>query len=112
MGIYLLSAILSLRASTFSHDSIPSCLALCGDILLAIGRIIDVIISYISDPKILRLSDNVLASWACLSSALWVIDACLYLLADVTVVWYHYLGYCSPVKWITGGDDQQEQVAI
>jgi len=101
--IYLLSAILSLWASTFSYDSIPTCLALCGDLLFALGSIIDVIISYISDPEILRLSDNVLAGWACLSSALWVIDACLYLFADATVVWYNYRSYCCPVKWIICG---------
>ena len=82
--IYLLSAIFSLGSNDFSYDSIPTCLTLCGDLLFALGSIIDVIISYISDPEVLRESNEVLADWGCLSSSLWVIDACLYLFADAT----------------------------
>jgi len=69
-------------------------------LLFALGSIIDVIISYISDPEVLRESNKVLADWGCLSSSLWVIDACLYLFADATVVWYHYRSYCFPVNRI------------
>lgn len=91
--IYLLSAIMSLRASTSSCNSIPTTLTRGGEVLFALGSIIDVVISYISDPKLSRLNDHVLAEWAYTSSILWVTDAWLYLLADATIFWYYHK-YC------------------
>lgn len=95
--IYLLSAIITLRASTFSCHSISTILTRCGEVLFAVGSIIDVVISYISDPTLARLNDHDLAKWACVSSILWVTDAWLYLLADATIVWY-YRRWCWCIR--------------
>lgn len=96
--IYLLSAILTLRATTFSCHSIPAGLTLCGELLFALGSMIDVVISYISDPELSHLNDHTLAEWGCLSSVLWLIDACLYLFADATVIWYRRSCCCNVRK--------------
>eukprot|EP00555_Chaetoceros_dichaeta_P002237 CAMPEP_0198252846 /NCGR_PEP_ID=MMETSP1447-20131203/3296_1 /TAXON_ID=420782 /ORGANISM="Chaetoceros dichaeta, Strain CCMP1751" /LENGTH=337 /DNA_ID=CAMNT_0043938237 /DNA_START=17 /DNA_END=1030 /DNA_ORIENTATION=+ len=89
-NMYLLSAMLALRGTVLSCPSLPTGLALVGDILFALGSVIDVAISLISDPEISRLNDYILAQWDCVSSTLWLIDALLYFAADMTVVWYRY----------------------
>ena len=83
--IYLLSAIIALWGTTFSCPSIPVGLTLFGDILFALGSVIDVVLSYVQDGEIhfhKMLDDR----WWCLSSALWLIDAWLYFLSDITVI--------------------------
>jgi len=87
-NIYLLSAISALKGTILSCPSIPTGLALIGDLLFFLGSLIDVAVSLISDPEIFNLNDRILAKWGCVSSTLWLINAVLYFAADITVIWY------------------------
>lgn len=103
--IYLLSAILALRGTSFSCPSIPAGLTLTGDLLFAIGSVIDVIISYLSDPEISHFNDLTLAQWWSFSSILWFVDACLYFLSDMTIIWYR--GSCCSGRKARASDDKR-----
>jgi len=109
--MYLLSAILALRGTVLSCPSIPIGLALAGDILFALGSLIDVTVSLISDPFLFQLNDIILAQWSCVSSILWLTDALLYFAADIIVVWYRYTRYREQ-RSVTGGDKQYELSAL
>ena len=87
--IYLLSAIFGLWGTTFSCVSIPTGLMLVGDILFAIGTVIDAVISYMA---MLRVNNYIIAKWWCLSRTLWLINAVLYCLADLIILWYRHSG--------------------
>lgn len=53
-----------------------------GDILFLLGSTSDLITSYISDPVIIEANKGLLLDLWLMSSVLWLIDACLYLLGD------------------------------
>jgi len=103
-NLYLLSAVLALKGTVLSCPSIPTGFALVGDILFALGSLIDVAISFISDPEFLHLNSRILAQWSCLSSSLWLMDALLYFTADMTVIWYRRT--CCCVKISSAGGEK------
>ena len=74
--IYLLSAILALMPKpSCQYSTTEGHLCLIGDWLFLIGSLIDVIISYISDPDIVVLNGGILSGINVFSSILWLIDA-------------------------------------
>mmetsp|Transcript_4294 Transcript_4294/g.8223 ORF Transcript_4294/g.8223 Transcript_4294/m.8223 type:complete len:343 (+) Transcript_4294:243-1271(+) len=86
--LYLLSAICAIvnsdiygaYTSTSSHEM----LNVVGDVMFMVGSLIDVGISYISDPDLVSSNQYFLLRLGMLSSVLWVIDALFYLVADVS----------------------------
>jgi len=101
-NMYFLSAILALRGRVLSCPSLPTGLALVGDILGAFGSVIGVAISLIPEPETFYLNDRILAQWSCVSSILWFIDALLYFAANMTVVLYRYRLYSEDKKSASG----------
>jgi hypothetical protein len=109
--LYLLSAIYSIKATTAFYPSassvfgfMASCgqkspsssytpsistrLILCGEWSFLFGSIIDVVISYISEPEIVAVATmdgHTLAVSSIVSSVLWLVDAILYLSADIII---------------------------
>jgi hypothetical protein len=83
--LYLFSALSAMTSINYKCDSKPVVLNLVGDVMFLIGSLIDVVISYISDPDIISESQNVLLRLALLSSVLWLTDAMLYISANFLV---------------------------
>jgi len=86
--VYLLSAIASLMGLNCGScfKGWPFALGFIGDMLFLMGSIIDVSISYISDPTFISFDPMILLKLGILSSALWLVDSVLYLLADFIVL--------------------------
>ncbi len=84
--LYLFSALSTLSSMNYRCGSIPLSLNLIGDILFMIATLIDVSISYISDPDIVFETQHVLLRFGLLSSVLWLLDAILYIAANVIVL--------------------------
>jgi len=127
--LYFLSAVLSLLTDYGGCCSVDSCsssssddttigtttstslvvekLRWVGDILFLFGSCIDLTITYISDPDIINAIINglTLADWDCISSALWFVDAILYLLADIILLHILYYHSCSSSSNIINNDD-------
>eukprot|EP00978_Attheya_sp_CCMP212_P025079 scaffold80008_cov47-Attheya_sp.AAC.1 len=80
---YLLSGIITVRSTSPSCADTSVALATSGNILFLAGSLIDAIISYVGDPDIIEVNVLVLASWNLVSSILWLLDAILYILADL-----------------------------
>lgn len=74
--IYLLSAIFSLWGTPLCKCyTSEGRLSLIGDWLFLVGSLIDVIISYISDPALIKVNDIILYRSSVFSSFLWLTDA-------------------------------------
>ena len=59
--------------------------SMIGDILFFVGSLIDLGISYISDPDLISVNKTWIYGMSVLSSVLWLVDAMLYLAADCWV---------------------------
>jgi hypothetical protein len=101
--LYLMSAICAMmNTNTISiYSGTHEMLNVAGDIMFMVGSLIDVIISYISDPDIVASNQHILLRLGMLSSVLWVIDALFYLVADIFFWKVHYVGYNE------GGEDEE-----
>lgn len=80
--LYLLSAIFAIEGFHCDWASQPLMLNLIGNIMFMAGCLIDVIISYISDPDILESKESLLLNFALLSSLLWLANSIVFLFAD------------------------------
>jgi hypothetical protein len=91
--IYFLSSIPALsnvmNSCPFSSAPPGIRFSMIGDLLFFIGSLIDVLISYINDPKLIQVNRNWIYGTSFLSSSLWLIDAILYLVGDYWVHRYH-----------------------
>ena len=84
--LYLFSAFSTLSTMKFECSSLPLTLGIVGDILFLVGSLIDVFISYISDPDIIHENEIVLLRFSLLSSVLWLTDAFLYLSSNLILL--------------------------
>jgi len=82
VDIYLLNAVLVISGRKPIFTSLPQSLMSSGDILFLIGSIIDVMISFLDNPKA-PSSRSIEIAWSSFaSSVLWFLDSLLYILAD------------------------------
>ena len=82
VDIYLLNAVLVITGRKPNFTTLPESFMSAGDILFLIGSAIDVIISFVDNPKA-PSSRSILIAWLSFaSSALWFLDALLYICAD------------------------------
>lgn len=82
--LYLLSAVSSLSGSSFKCSSKPVVMTTLGEIMFMVASIIDLLISLF--PDIFSWSQTLILKLAILSSSLWLIDAILYLFADLLIL--------------------------
>jgi hypothetical protein len=99
--LYLVQSILTLWGGSYYDYDCPNANRLLqgGDIMFLVGSFIDVVISYLS----ILESEQVrkLEYWSLLSSSLWLLDALLYIVADV-VDRYHNSSTALP-SLVEGG---------
>ena len=97
--LYLLSAWPVLNQNC-SCNSEAATLNLVGEIMFLVGSTIDVGISYLSDPDIVKANQLILLRLSLLSSLLWVLDAILYLCANAIVLSNMKLDIRIPTEFI------------
>lgn len=83
--LYLFSAISSVSGLEWNISNQALVLGFMGECLFVIGSILDCVTSYVSDPDLINLSQTDIHILAFVSSVLWVIDAFLYLVADIII---------------------------
>jgi len=83
--LYLFSAISSVSGLGLDFSNRALILGFMGECLFVIGSILDCLTSYVSDPDLINLSQTDIHILAFISSVLWVIDAFLYLAADIII---------------------------
>ena len=82
VDFYLLNAVLVSLGRTPAFTTVPHTLTSAGDILFFIGSIIDVLISFVNNPKA-PSSRSIEIAWSSLVSAvLWFLDSLLYIFAN------------------------------
>lgn len=81
--VYLLNALLVVSGRRPRFSSLPKALMSAGDILFLVGSVIDVLISYIDNPKTPPSWFRLIAWSGLFSSVLWFTDSILYVLADL-----------------------------
>lgn len=81
--VYLLNALLVISGRIPRFSSLPKALMSAGDILFLVGSVIDVLISYIDNPKTPPSWFGLIAWSALFSSLLWFTDSILYVLAEL-----------------------------
>lgn len=79
---YFFSALFAFGKIQPSCDDKSTTSYFVGDVLFLLGSTSDLITSYISDPVIIEANKGLLLDLWLMSSVLWLIDACLYLLGD------------------------------
>ena len=80
--LYFFSAVCAMTGLTFDRKNKVAMLNLTGDVMFMVGSLIDIIVSYISDPDIVAANYHILLRFWLFSSVLWFVDAALYLLAN------------------------------
>jgi|AntRauTorckE5430_2_1112549.scaffolds.fasta_scaffold05917_2 hypothetical protein len=80
--LYFFSAVCAMTGLAYDPSNTVVMLNFKGDIMFMFGSLIDLVVSYISDPDIVDSNQRILLALGLLSSILWFADACLYLLAD------------------------------
>ena len=112
--IYFLSSIPALinlvNSCPISSSPTGILLSLIGDLLFFIGSSIDVGISYISDPELLRVNRDWIYGSSFFSSFLWLIDAILYLAADYWIFHYHDKLYSTQDQPNGNGDNSSVEL--
>lgn len=81
--IYLTSAVSSLLDFCCECERPSLTFTMIGDILFFIGSLIDVLISFVSDPDITYINPILLSYASLFSSSLWLSDAVFYVIADI-----------------------------
>ena len=80
--LYFFSAVCAMTGLTFDRKNKVAMLNLTGDVMFMVGSLIDIIVSYISDPDIVTANYHIFLRLWLFSSVLWFVDAALYLLAN------------------------------
>jgi hypothetical protein len=83
--LYLFSAISSVSGLGWIFSNRALILGFMGECLFVLGSVLDCLTSYVSDPDLINLSPTDIHILMFISSVLWVIDAFLYLAADMII---------------------------
>mmetsp|Transcript_5983 Transcript_5983/g.9072 ORF Transcript_5983/g.9072 Transcript_5983/m.9072 type:complete len:336 (+) Transcript_5983:344-1351(+) len=80
--LYFFSAVCAMTGLKFDRKNNVAMLNFTGDMMFMAGSLIEIVLSYISDPGIVAANYHTLLRFWLFSSVLWFVDAALYLVAN------------------------------